>query len=166
MMPSSRCTDGTFDVANLPPGRYRISAREGPGGPWRAIERAGTIDIDVDGQDVGWIVIPIRPGSVVSGHVVDRSGGAAGRGHLVVLEPDEGEIVQPLEPELVNIDGTFRFAKVFGRRIVRLGPPRGGVMPRLAVSSVRANGVDVTGRAIEFDGQPVSLTVHVTTRLP
>jgi hypothetical protein len=146
------------------------------------VSRAGITEVDVDGTDVDHVVLPLRAGSLVTGRVELEGGEPVRRPLLVQLVPDDerGSDVW-VEPVEVQVPGTFTIANVFGRRFVRLrttGPGSiplevmharastpGAPSPPIAMAAVRTDGVDVTDRAIEFDGRPVALTVHLTSRL-
>lgn len=173
--------DGAFEISRLPPGRYRLSAREGADGPWRQLGQMGTVEIDVDGADVEGVTIALRPGSVVAGRVVDESGQPVRGQFRVQFETDDaGGGMSWTEPATVGDDGTFHAASVFGRRYVRLlttGPlpmplesalaqPPSATRPptRLALSSVRVGDADVTDRAVDFDGRAVEITIHMTSQ--
>jgi hypothetical protein len=177
---SRAAADGTFEIAKLPPGRYRIAAREGRD-PWRTVTRAGVIEVDVDGTDVEEVAIPLRAGSMVTGRV-EFDGGEPVRPLLVQLVAEDTRSADLwVEPFEVQVPGTFTFANVFGRRLVRLRTTRPNSIPlevmharaslpdapapSIAMASVLLDGEDVTDRAIELDGRPVSLAVHLTSRL-
>lgn len=178
---SRAAADGTFEISKLPPGRYRIVAREGRN-PWRTVTRAGVIEVNIDGTDVDDVAISLRFGSGVTGHIEFDGSEPMRRPLLLHLVPDhDGGSDIWVAPVEVQVPGSFTIANVFGRRFVRLrttGPSSiplevmharasspGAPPPPIAIAAVLVDGEDVTDRAIELDGRPVSLTVHLTSRL-
>ncbi len=180
---SSAGADGVFEISRVPPGRYRLTAREGADGPWGALSRAGSVEVDVDGADVEGLVIPLTGGATVRGRVVDEYGQSVGAGLLVQFSPptrDVGGSLPPPTPITVSEDGTFTATSLFGPLFVRLltggatpmpleaAParvgPRASGSPPPGITALRVGGIDMLDHAIPFDGQTVEMIVELSTR--
>ena len=179
---SSAGADGVFEISRVPPGRYHLTVREGADGPWGALRRAGSVEVDVDGADVEGLVIPLTAGATVRGRVVDEHGQSAGAGLLVQFSPagrDFGGGLQPPAPVTVSEDGTFTATSLFGPLFVRLltggaapmpleaAQARAGRRPAgsppLGITALRVGSVDLLDRAIPFAGETVEMVVEVST---
>jgi hypothetical protein len=96
---------GTFSMTNLPPGRHTITARAA--GPlW------GSIDVDVQGQDVLGVVLRLERGVTLAGRVVFESPESG-----VAPDPARARInVRPptplARPQAANADGSFLVAGI------------------------------------------------------
>ncbi len=186
-------SDGSFEVAGLTPGRYRLGASErmpgadrwGPGGLLRAF---GAIEVQVDGSDVDGVSITLRPGSALTGRLIADGGGPppATAAIQVTLVPFDRDLFvmapSSVSPAVVGADGSFRFDGVFGKHFLRAfstarpTPPSPGTT--IAASSdptpapattwfmtaVTLDGRDVIDVPLEFDGRPADVAVTVTTR--
>lgn len=140
--------DGRFRYTNIAPGRYRIMARATPGpvpdastgrgggvgggvtpagargGAVSSATRYGAADVEVNGQDVSGVVLPLTPGATFSGRVVfdgiDHSAPADLGGLRVSLSPPGGTSYSVRGSTIIgntfnaapavtpNADGTFQ----------------------------------------------------------
>lgn len=155
--------DGSFTVANVPPGEYRAHAQL-PG--WAPLER-GSQTLIVGDQDVTGLLIVTSPGAIARGRVAWDEPAAAPKGRVTLdvfpaaPAPDGGGRPQPT----VNADGTFEVRDLHERNLFRLGPfgPDGW-----ALAAVRIEGADVTDSGYSFkpgetvDGVEVVLTRRLT----
>jgi hypothetical protein len=62
--------DGTFAIANVPPGRYMVIARSVREGPLTAMQ-----PIAVNGQNIGGVALMLQPGVTLSGNITVESSG-------------------------------------------------------------------------------------------
>ena len=140
--------EGTFRIANVPPGRYRVVARSlgAPGSPTTTISAGGAVpqpgadgspvlwaeaDIQVTGDDLGGVTLTLQPAPRVSGRMAFQSAAKppAASGVRVQLDPVSlpGEPSNGLTAALtaqVRADGTFEFAAVIpgAYRMTAAGP--------------------------------------------
>ena len=148
--------DGTFRIANVPPGRYRVVARSlgAPGSPTTSISAGGAVpppganggpvlwaeaDIQVTGDDLGGVTLTLQPAPRVAGRIAFPSTAKppAASGVRVQLEPMSvpGEpsngLTAPLTAQ-ARADGTFEFSAVIpgAYRMTATGPA--GWWPRSA----------------------------------
>jgi hypothetical protein len=129
--------DGTFRIANVPPGRYRVSARSlgAPGSPTTSISAGGAVpppgagggpvlwaetDIQVTGADLGGVTLTLQSAPRLSGRIVSAAASPkppAASAVRVQLEPVSlpGEpsngLTAPLAAQ-ARADGTFEFSAV------------------------------------------------------
>jgi hypothetical protein len=141
-------SDGTFRIANVPPGRYRVVARSlgAPGSPATTISSGGALpppgadggmvlwaesDIQVTGNDLPGVILTLQPAPRVSGRIAFQltSKPPAAPGVRVQLEP----VSQPGDPSngltaslsaQTRADGTFEFSAVIpgAYRMTAVGP--------------------------------------------
>jgi hypothetical protein len=176
---------GEFSFGNVPPGRYRIvvRARRGPatferraaytGEQWFAVA-----DVDVRGQDVKGVFLPLQSGGTLAGKVV-FDGPAAMPGKLdgirvTLIQPGGntlsysggtvfGSALTTMEPVNLVPDGTFR--------IIGIGPASYTLNVMLPqelrqtwrVRSAMVDGLDlldepIDGPAVSIAGVTVTLT--------
>lgn len=179
---SSAGADGVFEVTRVPPGRYNLTAREGADGPWGPLNRAGSVEVDVDGADVDGVTIPLGPGATVRGRVVDERGQPVRRPLRVQLSQSSRDFaggVAPPAPVEVAADGSFHATGLFGPLYVRLltgGPTpmpleaaqarterQASGDPPLGITALSVGSVDMLDRAIPFAGEAVEMIVEVST---
>jgi hypothetical protein len=152
--------DGSFTVANVPPGEYRAYAQS----PGMAPLERGSQPVLVGDQDVTGLSIVTSPGAVARGRVTfdELAKAPTGRIALDVFQaapvPNPGGRPQPT----VNADRTFEVRDLHERIVFRLGPfaPDGW-----ALASVRIEGNDVTDSGYAFKpGEIVNGVEVVLTR--
>src|SRR5262249_7381160 len=66
--------DGSFSIANVPPGRYVAVARSGGGRQQRQPPSAGQAGV-VNGQNIGGLALVLQPGVTLSGNITVESSG-------------------------------------------------------------------------------------------
>jgi uncharacterized protein (DUF2141 family) len=90
--------DGSFTFTNVTPGRYNLMVRSGPGammmnpdGRGGGSTNAGvpsrfaTIDLSVDGSDIGGLVLALRPALTISGRVAFDGSALKPPGNLATI---------------------------------------------------------------------------------
>ena len=177
---------GEFSFGNVPPGRYRIvvRARRGPATFERRVGYTGeqwfaVADVDVRGQDVKGIFLPLQPGGTLAGKVVFDGPTAVMPGKLdgirvtLIQSGDStlsfwggavfGSALSTMEPVNLVQDGTFR--------IIGIGPASYTLNVMLPqelrqtwrVRSAMVDGLDlldspIDGPAVNLAGVTVTLT--------
>ena len=112
--------DGTFELEGVAPGSYTLVAtlgRPGVRGRGGATELAGFLDIEVLGEDISGLVIPIQPSVSVIGRVlVDPGAIEIGLSRLRVRMESSGAL--PLGSQNANVgpDGSFQIENVVQTR--------------------------------------------------
>src|SRR5262249_4321865 len=66
--------DGSFSIANVPPGRYVAVARSG-GGRQQSEPRTAVQAVVVNGQNIGGLALVLQPGVTLSGNITVESSG-------------------------------------------------------------------------------------------
>jgi hypothetical protein len=168
-------SDGTFTIANVPPGRYTAVARSGgrSGDPRMAIQ-----PIVVSGQNVDGVTLILQPGVTLSGNITVESSGTPAPADYSVFRVDVPE-VDPLPGggtgrggpfggrEGVQKNGSFSVGNLQpGPHYVRVtgGGAQGG--GQWTLKSVTVGGADVADVPFELKpGQNVdNVTVVLTDR--
>jgi hypothetical protein len=161
---SSTHADGTFSIANVPPGTYTIVARAAAAG---GAPRMAVQTLPVLGQDVYVALTPV-PGVTVSGSVtLEASAGRLPQGfNGFRITPAALDAAAALprasRPGIPDERGQFSLSDVMaGRYIVRTTTPRGWTM-----KAVYLDGRDVTDQPFEVKGETISgLNVIFTDRV-
>ncbi|MDL1950690.1 hypothetical protein FBQ97_12875 [Acidobacteria bacterium ACD] len=146
--------DGTFEVANLPPGDYRVMVRRLAGGPQN--QAMVTEMVALGSTDVEGLVVQVSPGFAVGGRVVVE-GRVAGSGGLgleplpaVPVEPPARPLPEALaqlppgSPERRRVRLEPPGAPEEGREELLAAPAAGPVRPEVQTDdeAVRAEGDD------------------------
>ena len=174
--------DGSFELTRLAPGTYQVTARHfQPGG----VEYYGTVDVEVTGTDRDGVSVPMRPGTIVRGRVVNEAGELVGAPVMVTLSAADGSRAPVPRPARTYSDGSFRIEGAFGLRQVRAVEARmipGSEAPGIDarnlqevtpatrplttwwLKSITLNGRDVTDEPIDFDQGNVTLDITMTNR--
>ncbi len=174
--------DGSFELSRLAPGTYQVTARYfGQAGA----EYYGTTQVEVNGQDLEGLVVPMRPGAVVRGRVVNELGEPVGVPVMVSLSAAAGGEAPSPAPARTYSDGSFRLEGVFGLQRVRAVEARvipGAEVPGINVrrlqdvtpatrarttwwlKSIAVNGRDVTDEPIDIDPSGAMLDIVMTNR--
>jgi len=145
--------DGSFTVANVPPGAYIVEAQA----ITNESRASATADVVVSGRDIGGVALQFG-----------RSATAWGR-----IRFDTGEPPRDMTPERIRLfpmsidlesyssgsmpgppreDWTFEIKGVTGKRLIRGGDLRG----TWRIKSVQLEGADVTDAPIDFTGGDVN----------
>jgi hypothetical protein len=160
--------DGTFEVANLPPGTYTLVARPSDFPPDTDGE-SGRVVVTVDGETIDNVLIATSKGGTARGRVVTDDGtplSAMGTGLNVFPQPaDPGEAFSGRRPVRVNADGSFEVTNLFDRIHLRVsftpaGPPTAdGIFWTL--KAVLVGGQDITDEGLEVRSGHAVEDVHV-----
>jgi len=168
--------EGRFAFRSVAPGEFTISARASSDRSPAMFDLWASLDLTVNGEDLNGVLLNLRPGMTVSGHIVydglakppdDLSRLAI---NLVATSPDTG--LAPPSQEPVFADGTFTLSGVAPGRY-RLGAIRSPSEGRASGStapwflkSALWNGQDILDSALEVaPGQDVrDLTVVLGAR--
>jgi Carboxypeptidase regulatory-like domain len=171
--------DGTFSVANVPPGRYLAVARSGGGRGGSA--RIAVQQIVVNGQNVGGVTLTMQPGVTLSGNITVESSGTPAPADYSSFRVDAPE-VNPLPiggggrggflgggAGRVDRNGSFQISSLLpGRHYIRLtGQAQGSqTTAQWTLKSVMVAGQDVTDQPVDLkSGQNVdNVTILLTDR--
>ena len=156
--------DGTFTIANVPPGDYSLSATGRD--PESARDLNGILPVTVGGGDIGGLYIAAVPGGRATGRIIF-----------------EGAATPPVAPSAVSVfsdtvrsgalatgrvgtikgDWTFELTGQFGARLLRVSRLPAG----WALKAVRLDGRDVTDAPIVFTGSEdtAGIQIVLTNRL-
>jgi hypothetical protein len=171
--------DGTFSIANVPPGRFIAMARSGGAQPTTAMQ-----PIAVNGQNIGGVALMLQPGVSLSGNITVESSGTPAPSDYSSFRVDAPD-VSPLPlgggggrggvgrgggvtgNGRVEKNGAFRLDNLLpGRHQIRVtgGGVQGG--GQWTLKSVTIGGLDVTDTPVELrPGQNVdNVTVVLTDR--
>ena len=141
--------DGSFQFANVAPGRYNINVRPMSNNP--ATDEFAVMPINVGNDDIDNVLVTTALGATARGVIVTDDG------TVPAFRPDAVQIfAQPAEmtmnmigggPTKVNEDYTFEINSLFDRRLVRAAA---GVTSGWYFKAVLFDGNDVTDSGIEF----------------
>jgi len=157
--------DGSFSIANVPPGRYILRARGQAPGVGRGGNRGqgaetppllGSLAVVVNGQDLDTVSVQLAAGATMTGTIVVPPGNTTDPSQLRVnvtvpsLDPDVFGGPQPTGR--VDKDGKFTITGIAeGSHLIRAGGPAGWTM-----KSVSIGGRDVTDAPVSVrSGQNV-----------
>jgi hypothetical protein len=156
--------DGQFSIANVPPGRYTLRARNND----RDAPLSAAQPLSVTGGDVGDVVVVLQTGGSLSGTIAFLPGSTAvpDTTQVRIAAPStEQDDQSPTPNARVNKDGTFTIDGVsVGTHLVR---PNGGGMRGWTLRAVTIDGRDVTDTPIAVkSGQRISnVTVTFTDKV-
>ena len=152
MMNAGIAGDGTFEFANVPPGRYNLNIRP-PGMPSANSEFA-VMPITIGNEDVDNVMVMTHAGAVARGVVMtDDASAPPFRAEQVqifpaALEPSTMMFGGPNQNR-VNDDFTFELTGLFDRRVFR-GSIAGGMTSGWFLKSVIFDGQEVIDTGIDF----------------
>jgi hypothetical protein len=161
--------DGTFQFANVPPGRYNLQVR--PNGMPSASSEFATMKVVVGNDDIDNVIVSTSVGATARGVVMTDDGS------VPTFRPDQVQIfASPAEPmtfmvnpgqNRINDDFTFELTSLSERRLIR-GGIGGGATSGWYLKAVMFDGEDVTDSGVEFspgrsyDGLQVIFTKKTT----
>jgi protocatechuate 3,4-dioxygenase beta subunit len=171
MLRSASQADGSFWIANVPPGRYLAVARSGGRGD---DQKMGTQSLNVNGENISGVTIALQSGVKVSGYITVESAGTPAPTDYSTFRVDAPD-VEPL-PFFAGPGGGGPVAS--GARAEKNGAFQvGGLLPGKhyirasgqgpwSLKSVTIAGHDVTDQVVEFrTGQDVdNVTIVLTDR--
>jgi hypothetical protein len=149
MMNAMIAGDGSFQFANVPPGRYNLNVR--PQGMPTATSEMAMMPIVVGNDDIDNLIVATAVGAVARGVVLTDDGS------VPTFRPDQVSIFPgPAEPttmfmgsgnQRLNDDFTFELTGLFERRLIRanIGQNSGWFL-----KAVLLDGTDITDSGAEF----------------
>ncbi|MGE3276537.1 MAG: collagen binding domain-containing protein [Vicinamibacterales bacterium] len=154
MMSSSNLVrpDGTFEVANVPPGAYTLMIR--PMGQTATNPEFGSLAVTVGYEDLDGLVVTMGVGATARGRVVTDEGTPppfpARQVRIYFANPEPGlTMVAPQRPDIRD-DFTFEVGGLSGTLLVRASADGAN---EWGVKEVLLDGVDVTDSAVDFTGR-------------
>jgi len=143
--------DGTFQFANVPPGRYNLQLR--PNGMPTASSEMASMPVTVGNEDIDNVLIVTAPGAIARGVIMtDDASAPAFRPDqsMVSAGPAEpgGVMFNPSQPR-INDDYTFELTGLSDRRLIR-GSAGGGPNSGWYLKAVLYDGTDITDTGMEF----------------
>ena len=141
--------DGTFQFANVPPGRYNLQVR--PQGMPSSTSEFATMKVTVGNEDIDNLMVATGVGAIARGVVVTDDGS------IPTFRPDQLSIFPgPAEPttmfmapgnQRINDDFTFELTGLFERRLIRanIGQNSGWYL-----KAVMLDATDITDTGADF----------------
>lgn len=154
--------DGSFQIANVPPGRYTLVARTMPAGRGRGGNAGGpqqfaVMPVTISGQDVTGVGLILGTGATIAGTITFENGQSAQSANATqirVSAPMVGGVQIPVRNGMARVeqDGTFVLDGVpAGLHLIRANAPGGWWL-----KSVQVSGRDAIDAPFEVkDGQQV-----------
>jgi hypothetical protein len=177
---SSVSADGTFAIADVPPGDYVLTARSLPSAVLRDLLRTGssapltrdlnaefgTLPITVDGRDIGDVQLALSSGGRIAGRVTldGRPFDPGAKYVAVVAAPaDTSAIAAGATSVRVGRDGRFDIRGVAGKFVIRMDDPG----KEFALARVAQFGRDVTDSGVLISPLEQSVDIEIAlTSLP
>jgi len=150
MMNAMVAADGSFQFANVAPGRYNLTLR--PAGMGTSSSEMATLTITVGNDDLDNLIVATALGAVAHGVVVTDDGSAPTfRADQVSIfpspaDPNGGMFVNPGQNRL-NDDFTFELTSLSDRRLIRASA---GQATGWYLKAVMYDGQDITDTGMEF----------------
>jgi hypothetical protein len=139
--------DGTFEIANVPPGNYILDVRPTDSASRNASSgmEFATLPLTVTSDDVPNLEVVMRSGISVSGRVIFEGKSDIAQANLQISAVDEQEARNVVSYRgsgdgQVAPDGQFHISSAFGKVLFRTGFLPGNVM----LKAVRLRGADIT----------------------
>lgn len=160
--------DGSFEFANVPPGRYNLQVR--PNGMVAAGSEFVVMPLSVGNEDIENLLVTTHIGAVARGAIITDDGSLFPvRGEQVQIFPqamDGMPMMMPPGNAKVNDDLTFEVTGLYDRRLLRasINTPNSGWFAK----AVLYDGEDITDSGMEFtpgrsyDGLQVVFTQKTT----
>jgi protocatechuate 3,4-dioxygenase beta subunit len=153
---------GQFQMRNVPPGTYRLTARQQPIGPAGEMGEFASIPLTVN-SDLDNILITTAPGATITGNVVFESGPPQlppGQSSLQLRvmaasgDPETSMGAPMPQPALVSPDLTFTMKGMAGELLLRSSAPGN------YLKAVQIGGEDIIDTPREFkNGDRVTLVL-------
>lgn len=144
--------DGTFELRGIGPGSYTLVAAvrsQGRGGQGGGVRMVGFFDIEVGGEDIEGLIIPVQQGIPVAGRVlVDESANQINVSRLRVRLDAAGNLPIGSPNGRVGDDGTFQINNVSQalHRVSLTGLPEDAYLARAHIGGqdILRDGLQVT----------------------
>ena len=146
--------DGTFEVGNLQPGTYVLTARRDLPPGETPTESARAV-MTVNGDDLADLVLVAGPTGVARGRIMTDEGTAVpfteGSLHIMPMSADPDLPSMMTQRPAVNPDGSFEVTGLLGQMHLRTtGAPTASASGEWTFKSVLLDGQDVTDAGIDF----------------
>jgi len=161
--------DGTFQFANIAPGRYNLQVR--PTGMPSANSEFATLSVTVGNEDIDNLIITTAVGAIAHGVILTDDGSAPPFRHEQVqifpTSVDPSVMTMGGGPAKVSEDYSFEMTGLSDRRLIRAGVNTGATST-WSVKAVLFDGEDVTDKGIDFapgrayEGLQIVMTQKVT----
>jgi hypothetical protein len=141
--------DGTFQFANVPPGRYVLQLR--PNGMQTASSEIAMMPVNVGNEDIDNLTVVTAPAAIARGVVMtDGSSDTPFRPDQVQLSAAPAEPTPIFNPgqNRINDDYSFELTGLVDRRMIRGGA--GGPASGWYLKSVLYDGNDITDTGMDF----------------
>ncbi len=144
--------DGTFQFANVPPGRYNLQVR--PGGMPSANSEFATLKVTVGNDDIDNLIVTTSTGATARGVVTTDDGSVptfrAGQVSIFPQPAEPGSMMMGAGQNRVNDDFSFELTSLSDRRLIRANVGGQGLNMGWYLKAVVLDGEDVTDNGIEF----------------
>ncbi len=154
--------DGTFEIANVRPGSYRVTLLDMEAGRPKTV---GAADVVVGSENVEGLVLAPVSAATVTGKLRiegDPVAGLTPRSFQIQLQPKEMGFPSFVQPAQIQEDGSFKLEgagpEVY--RVMAFGGPG-----RSYVKAILAGGRDVTESGIDLSAGGAQLEVIVSTKI-
>jgi protocatechuate 3,4-dioxygenase beta subunit len=169
---SSVRPDSTFEVNNLAPGTYTLTARQNDYPGSGADIETGRVVVTVNGEELNDVVIATSRGATARGRIVTDDGTPASAistsFNLMVRPVEPGTSMMGRIPSKVTSDGVFEITGLFDRVHLRPGfmsPPNNSTGASWTLKAVLVDGQDVTDSGLDVrPGQVIENIDIVYTR--
>jgi hypothetical protein len=159
--------DGSFTIANVPPGSYVLNARtrRGPGGRGAAARSGdvefGSVPLVVGEADVTGVTVALTRGASLSGSIVREGTAPLTLSNLRVnARPLRTAFGMGFSSAAVSTTGTFQLTGLAGTMAIRVE----NLPPQWTVKSIDVGSVDVTDGTFEVRGsEPIGSARIVLT---
>lgn len=161
--------DGTFQFANIAPGRYNLQVR--PNGMPGANSEFASLSVTVGNEDIDNLIVSTATGATARGMIVTDDGSSPPFRHdQVQIFPqtlDPTSTFMGGMPAKISEDYSFELAGLSDRRVLRAGVNTGATST-WSLKAVLFDGEDVTDRGIDFapgrayEGLQIVFTQKVT----
>ena len=146
--------DGSFQFANISPGRYNLNVR--PRGMPGPNSEFAVVPVTVGNDDIDNLIVTTGAGATVTGVITTDDGSLpafrADAVQIYAQQVDPSVTMMGGGPTKVNDDFTFEMSGVFDRRMIRanVGPGPVSINSGWYLKAVLYDGQDVTDTGIDF----------------